>query len=153
MKVDEFGEFSDKLTSALPTYTISSSEEFASIKGFAIFPDKFLNQFLVESLNGFRANCFITCSGNKIKTSGESHLQKRIMYKNFDMGKRAKWFSENCVDPNIRLLARILSDFRVRFEGFRGMSQWAVELMAHYSMSSFDESGNQVKPFKTSTAI
>jgi len=129
MKIDEFGEFSDKLTSALPTYTISSSEEFASIK--------------VESLNGFRANCYITCSGNKIKTSGESHLQKRIMYKNFDMGKRAKWFSENCVDPNIRLLARILSDFRVRFEGFRGMSQWAVELMAHYSMSSFDESGNQ----------
>ena len=27
------------------------------------------------------------------------------------------------------------------------MSQWAVELMAHYSMSSFDESGNQVEIF------
>jgi len=36
MKIDEFGEFSDKLTSALPTYTISSSEEFASIKGTVI---------------------------------------------------------------------------------------------------------------------
>ena len=33
IKIDEFGEFSDKLASALATYTITSSEEAASIRG------------------------------------------------------------------------------------------------------------------------
>ena len=33
MKIDEFGEFSDKLASALATYTITSSAEAANIRG------------------------------------------------------------------------------------------------------------------------
>lgn len=129
LKLEEFKTIFESLETILVNHKVSFNDETASIK--------------IEATNGFRTSCFFTCSGTKIKNTTEENLNKRIMYKNFDMGKRARWFDDNCADPNIRLLARLFADLRVRYKGLMGLSQWSLELLAHYCMSTYDENGAQ----------
>lgn len=104
-----------------------------------------------------RLCCFVTCIGVKIKGVTEEHIVKKVLYKNFDMGKRSRWFDEYGQEPNVKVLARIIADLRVRYQvgnltyetnnhlfckGFKGMSQWALELLAHYCVTKYDEQGN-----------
>ena len=77
-----------------------------------------VNNSLVENSAGLRCACFLTCVGSKIKTAGDDCINKKVLYKNFDMGKRSRWFEDHCADPNIRVLARLLCDMRVRFKVF-----------------------------------
>ena len=72
--------------------------------------------FSVTNAEGLRAACYVTCLGARIKTAGEDNLAKKVLYKNFDMGKRSRWFEENCTNPNIKVLARLIADLRVRFK-------------------------------------
>jgi len=116
------------LTESLPNFNISCEPDSAMIK--------------LENSAGLRCACFLTCVGSKIKTAGDDCINKKVLYKNFDMGKRSRWFEDHCADPNIRVLARLLCDMRVRFKGLCGLSQWAVELLSHYSITKYDEHGN-----------
>ena len=77
-----------------------------------------VNNSSVENSAGLRCACFLTCVGSKIKTAGDDCINKKVLYKNFDMGKRSRWFEDHCADPNIRVLARLLCDMRVRFKVF-----------------------------------
>ena len=46
----------------------------------------------------------------------EEHIVKKVLYKNFDMGKRSRWFDEYGQEPNVKVLARIIADLRVRYQ-------------------------------------
>merc|ERR1719259_1210948 len=96
----------------------------------------------VSNNANLRLCCFVTCIGVKIKGVTEEHIVKKVLYKNFDMGKRSRWFDEYGQEPNVKVLARIIADLRVRYQGFKGMSQWALELLAHYCVTKYDEQGN-----------
>ena len=73
------------------------------------------NTFLVSNSANLRLCCFVTCIGVKIKGVTEEHIVKKVLYKNFDMGKRSRWFDEYGQEPNVKVLARIIADLRVRY--------------------------------------
>jgi len=126
-KPDDLSQLAKQLQEKLPKHTVATDMECGEIK--------------IANSAGNRAACFVTCVGARIKTATEDNLAKKILYKNFDMGKRSRWFEEHCSDPNIKVLARLLADLRVRFKGFSGLTQWAVELLSHYCITKFDENG------------
>ena len=72
--------------------------------------------YLVSNKTGLRAQCYVTCIGKKIKDVTEENIPKKILYKNFDILKRSKWFDEHCQEPNIKVLARLIGDIRCRFQ-------------------------------------
>lgn len=119
----------EKLGDQKPPMTITSDRDQAEIH--------------VVGTDGFKATCFVTCTGSKIKAVPDGGVTKKILYRNFEMGKRTKWFEEHCSDPNIRVLARLVADLRIRFKGYTGLSQWAIELLSHYCITK-NEDGNIV---------
>jgi len=122
----------------------SLAKEIASIMGadYKVETDEENSTITVSNSKNLRLCCFVTCIGVKIKGVTEEHIVKKVLYKNFDMGKRSRWFDEYGQEPNVKVLARIIADLRVRFQGFKGMTQWALELLAHYCVTKYDEQGN-----------
>lgn len=120
-KPDDVTTLAAQIQEKLPNHTITTDLECGEIKGLNIdllLEMRFITNlcFIVENGAGNRSSCFITCVGARIKTATEDNLTKKILYKNFDMGKRSRWFEEHCSDPNIKVLARLLADLRVRFK-------------------------------------
>lgn len=126
-KPSDLTALSEQLQQKLPGHNFTTDLESGEIK--------------VSNAEGYRAACFITCTGARIKTTTDEDINKKTLYRNFDMGKRSRWFEEHCTDPNIKVLARLLGDLRVRFKGFSGLTQWAVELLSHYCITKYDENG------------
>jgi len=99
-------------------------------------------------------HCFITCNGQKIRTVEERHFAKKLLYRHFDMRKRAHWFGEYGQEPNVRVLARIIGDMRRRYQGLNGLTQWSVELLAHYCVTGvrYNEQG-QMAPLSMASSF
>ena len=63
-----------------------------------------------------RGQCFLTCVGPKIKSVTDEHVPKKLLYKNYDILKRSKWFEEHSQEPNVKVLARLIGDMKCRIE-------------------------------------
>lgn len=119
------------------------AKNVASIMGadYKVETDSKLAVITVSDKNNMRLCCFVSCIGVKIKGVTEGNIAKKILYKNFDMAKRSRWFDDFGQEPNVKVLARIIADLRVRYQGFKGLTQWALELLAHYCVTKYDENG------------
>ena len=51
------------------------------------------------------------------------------MQSNLSTIRHGRWFEEHATQSTVRILIRILKDVRRRFDGFRGLSVWALELL------------------------
>jgi len=124
------------------TYAVTHSDDNAEV-------------IVTNTTTSLRANCFVSCAGVKIKGVTDENVPKKTLYRNFDMGKRSRWFDDFGQEPNVKVLARIIGDMRCRFEGFRGLSQWSCELLAHYCVTGtkFDESTGHMNTLAIASAF
>lgn len=101
------------------------------------------NAEIIVKKGDLKINVFLTCNGQKIRSVTETHFSKKVLYRNFDMRKRSHWFGEFAQEPNVRVLARLIGDMRCRYQGLRGLTQWSVELLAHYCVTGvkYNEQG------------
>uniref|UniRef100_A0A915DXX9 DZF domain-containing protein n=1 Tax=Ditylenchus dipsaci TaxID=166011 RepID=A0A915DXX9_9BILA len=60
------------------------------------------------------------------------HLSERVLQSNMATIRHARWFEEHATHSSVKLLIRILKDIKKRFDGFKNLNIWCIELLSHY---------------------
>ncbi|CAH8510269.1 unnamed protein product [Schistosoma turkestanicum] len=111
------------------TTSNKSSTEYVNCKvdiesyGFSVTSGDYIVQVLISTIpmNLSRANpdIHISLIAQKIALASIRHL---------------RWAEENATHTTVKVLIRILKDFRRRFRGFMPMNSWLIDLLAHYAV-------------------
>ncbi|KAH8869928.1 Interleukin enhancer-binding factor 2 [Schistosoma japonicum] len=104
-----------------------SSTEYVNCKiglesyGFSITSGDYVVQVLITTtpmnLNRINPDIHINSIAQKTALASIRHL---------------RWAEENATHTTVKVLIRILKDFRRRFRGFSHMNSWLIDLLAHY---------------------
>lgn len=87
------------------------------------------------SYNGYSLNILITTLPNNTKETidPEKHVKLENLKNSLAAIRHARWFEENAYQSSIRILVRLLKDFRNRIPFFKNVSPWTIDLLAHHS--------------------
>ncbi|CAH8549539.1 unnamed protein product [Schistosoma intercalatum] len=89
--------------------------------GFSVASGDCIVQVLITTtpmnLNRTSSDIHISLAAQKIALASIRHL---------------RWAEENATHTTVKVLIRILKDFRRRFRGFSYMNSWLIDLLAHY---------------------
>lgn len=95
--------------------------------------------------NGTILNVFITTLPNNTKETidPEKHVKLENLKNSMAAIRHARWFEENAYQSSIRVLVRILKDFKRRIPFFKNMNPWTTDLLAHHAAVA-NTNGNQL---------
>jgi len=95
--------------------------------------------------SGFTLKVFITTLPNNTKETidPEKHVKLDNLKNSLAAIRHARWFEENAFQSSIRVLVRILKDFKKRIPFFKNVSAWTIDLLAHHSAAA-NTNGNQL---------
>lgn len=88
--------------------------------------------------NGSILNVFITTlpSNTKETIDPEKHVKLDDLKNSLAAIRHARWFEENAFQSSIRVLVRIIKDFKRRIHYFKNVNPWTIDLLAHHSAVS-----------------
>ncbi|KAL5256013.1 hypothetical protein ACHWQZ_G011285 [Mnemiopsis leidyi] len=87
------------------------------------------------TFNGSTLNVFVTTLPNNTKETidPEKHLKLENLKNSLAAIRHARWFEENAYQSSIRILVRILKDFKKRIPFFKNVNPWTIDLLAHHA--------------------
>lgn len=56
-------------------------------------------------------------------------MPEKVLQANMAAIRHSRWFEENATQSSVKVLVRIFKDMKKRYEGFQGLSVWAIELL------------------------
>lgn len=97
------------------------------------------------SYSGATLNVFVTTLPNNTKETidPEKHVKLENLKNSLAAIRHARWFEENAYQSSIRVLVRILKDFKRRIPFFKNVNPWTIDLLAHHSAVT-NTNGNQL---------
>lgn len=60
------------------------------------------------------------------------HLPEKIMQANMATIRHARWFEEHATHSSIKHLIRLIKYIKTRYDGFKTLNIWCIEILAHY---------------------
>jgi len=92
-----------------------------------------------------KLNCMITTlpSNTKETIDPEKHVKLEHLKRSLAAIRHARWFEENAFQSSIRVLVRIIKDFKKRIPFFANVNPWTIDLLAHHSAVA-NTSGTQL---------
>ena len=60
------------------------------------------------------------------------HLSEKILQSNMATIRHSRWFEEHATHSSVKVLIRIIKDVKKRFDGFKSLNAWSIELLCHY---------------------
>lgn len=57
------------------------------------------------------------------------HMKRGFFLRNKQTLKQAYWFDDNCINPTIRILVRLVKDIRRRSRGLMDLNMWAIDVL------------------------
>lgn len=60
------------------------------------------------------------------------HLPERCLQSNMATIRHARWFEEHATHSSVKVLIKVLKDIKKRYDGFKSLNVWCIELLSHY---------------------
>nr|CAB3256020.1 NF45 protein [Phallusia mammillata] len=100
------------------------------------------NFTIVQTDAGFElkaSDCMVniliaTVPQNMRKLEPNVHLDQRVLQATLAAIRHVRWFEENAFHTSVKMLVRLLKDLSRRFEGFRPLTPWIIDLLAHHAV-------------------
>ncbi|THD28226.1 Transcription factor NFAt subunit NF45 [Fasciola hepatica] len=85
------------------------------------------------SADEFSVRAFLTTTPVHLSKADPSlHIPPSTQKMALSAIKQTRWLEENASHTAVKVITRIMKDFRARFQGFRYLSSWMINLLAYY---------------------
>lgn len=78
---------------------------------------------------------FTTIMPNFRKIDNNVHFSSKLMQKHMSSIRHVRWFEESANLTSIKVLVRIFKDMSQRFEGFKMLTPWMIDVLVHYAVT------------------
>jgi interleukin enhancer-binding factor 2 len=79
-------------------------------------------------------NCLVTTISQNIRSlDRDLHLDVKVVQAHLAAVRHSRWFEENGRYSSVKILARLLKDLAMRYEGFSMLKPWMIDILSHYT--------------------
>jgi len=85
------------------------------------------------SKDGLQVEILIgTIGGNLRFCKRDVHIEGNYLHSAICAIRHAKWFQQNASHQNVVMMVKLIKDLSNRFEGFKSLTTWIIDLLAHH---------------------
>jgi len=79
-----------------------------------------------------KVNVLISTVGKHMRNLSGDHIEMRLLQATLAAIRHCRWFEEHASHSSIKVLVRLLKDMTKRFDGFKALTPWIIDLLAHH---------------------